>query len=51
MAGCGASRVKRDSSRELDGMCGNVKTWSNQMSAQGLDGEIVGLQSTIGYPL
>jgi len=53
MAGCGGSgsRVKRDSSRELDGMCGNVKTWSNQISAQGLDGEVVGLQSSIGYPL
>lgn len=53
MAGCGGSgsRVKKDSSRELDGMCGNVKTWTNQMSAQGLDGEVVGLQSSIGYPL
>ena len=53
MTGCGGSgsRVKKDSSRELDGMCGNVKTWSNQISAQGLDGEVVGLQSSIGYPL
>jgi hypothetical protein len=53
MAGCGGSGSggKKDSSRELDGMCGNVKTWSNQISAQGLDGDIVGLQSSIGYPL
>jgi hypothetical protein len=53
MTGCGGSgsRVKKDSSQELDGMCGNVKTWSNQISAQGLDGEVVGLQSSIGYPL
>jgi hypothetical protein len=53
MAGCGGSGSggKKDSGRELDGMCGNVKTWSNQISAQGLDGEVVGLQSSIGYPL
>jgi hypothetical protein len=40
-----------DSSRELDGMCGVVKTWENQFSAQGLDGEVVGFQSSIGYPI
>jgi hypothetical protein len=53
MSGCGGggSGGKKDSGRELNGMCGNVKTWSNQESAQGLDGEIVGLQSSIGYPL
>jgi hypothetical protein len=53
VAGCGGSGSggKKDNRRELDGMCGNVKTWTNQESAQGLDGEIVGLQSSIGYPL
>jgi hypothetical protein len=53
MSGCGGggSGGKKDSGRELNGMCGNVKTWSNQESAQGLDGDIVGLQSSIGYPL
>jgi hypothetical protein len=53
VSGCGGSGSggKRDNRRELNGMCGNVKTWSNQESAQGLDGEIVGLQSSIGYPL
>ena len=53
VTGCGGSGSggKRDNRRELNGMCGNVKTWTNQESAQGLDGEIVGLQSSIGYPL
>jgi hypothetical protein len=53
VAGCGGSGSggKRDNRRELNSMCGNVKTWTNQESAQGLDGEIVGLQSSIGYPL
>ena len=53
VAGCGGSGSggKRDNRRELNGMCGNVKTWTNQESAQGLDGEVVGLQSSIGYPL
>ena len=53
LTGCGGSGSggRRDNRRELNGMCGNVKTWSNQVSAQGLDGDIVGLQSTIGYPL
>jgi len=53
MSGCGGSGSggKKDGGRELNGMCGNVKTWSNQESAQGLDGNIVGLQSSIGYPL
>ena len=53
VAGCGGSGSggKRDNRRELNGMCGNVKTWTSQESAQGLDGEIVGLQSSIGYPL
>jgi len=53
VSGCGGSGSggKKDSGRELNGMCGNVKTWTNQESAQGLDGEIVGLQSSIGYPL
>jgi len=53
VAGCGGSGSggNRDNRRELNGMCGNVKTWTNQESAQGLDGEVVGLQSSIGYPL
>ena len=53
LTGCGGSGSggKQDNRRELNGMCGNVKTWSNQISAQGLDGDVVGLQSTIGYPL
>lgn len=53
VAGCGGSGSggKRDNRRELNSMCGNVKTWTSQESAQGLDGEIVGLQSSIGYPL
>lgn len=53
VSGCGGSGSggKKDSGRGLNGMCGNVKTWTNQESAQGLDGEIVGLQSSIGYPL
>ena len=53
VSGCGGSGSggKKDNRRELNGMCGNVKTWTNQESAQGLDGEIVGLQSSIGYPL
>ena len=53
VTGCGGSGSggRRDNRRELNGMCGNVKTWTNQESAQGLDGEIVGLQSSIGYPL
>ena len=53
VTGCGGSGSggKKDNRRELDGMCGNVKTWTNQISAQGLDGDVVGLQSSIGYPL
>lgn len=53
LTGCGGSGSggRQDNQRELNGMCGNVKTWSNQISAQGLDGDVVGLQSTIGYPL
>jgi hypothetical protein len=53
VTGCGGSGSggKKDNRRELNGMCGNVKTWTNQESAQGLDGEVVGLQSSIGYPL
>lgn len=53
VTGCGGSGSggKRDNRRDLNGMCGNVKTWTNQESAQGLDGEVVGLQSSIGYPL
>ena len=53
VAGCGGSGSggKKDNRRELNSMCGNVKTWTSQESAQGLDGEIVGLQSSIGYPL
>lgn len=53
MTGCGGSGSggKQDNRRELNGMCGNVKTWTNQISAQGLDGDVVGLQSSIGYPL
>ena len=49
---CGnGSNDSVDSSRELNGMCGVVKTWENQFSAQGLDGEVVGYQSSLGYPL
>jgi hypothetical protein len=53
VTGCGGSgsRGNKDNRRELNAMCGNVKTWTNQESAQGLDGEVVGLQSSIGYPL
>lgn len=53
VTGCGGSGSggNRDNRRELNSMCGNVKTWTNQESAQGLDGEVVGLQSLIGYPL
>jgi hypothetical protein len=53
LTGCGGSGSggRQDNRRELNGMCGNVKTWTNQISAQGLDGDVVGLQSTIGYPL
>lgn len=53
MTGCGGSGSggKQDNRRELNGMCGNVKTWTNQISAQGLDGDVVGLQPSIGYPL
>jgi hypothetical protein len=53
VAGCGGSGSggKKDNRRDLNSMCGNVKTWTSQESAQGLDGEIVGLQSSIGYPL
>ena len=53
VTGCGGSGSggKRDSGRELNSMCGNVKTWTDQISAQGLDGEVVGLQSSLGYPL
>ena len=53
VAGCGGSGSggKKDHRRELNSMCGNVKTWTSQESAQGLDGEVVGLQSSIGYPL
>jgi hypothetical protein len=53
VSGCGGSGSggNRDNQTELNAMCGNVKTWSNQESAQGLDGAVVGLQSTIGYPL
>lgn len=53
VTGCGGSGSSgnKDNRRELNAMCGNVKTWSNQESAQGLDGEVVGLQSSIGYPL
>ena len=53
VTGCGGSGSggKKDNRRDLNGMCGNVKTWTNQESAQGLDGEVVGLQSSIGYPL
>jgi hypothetical protein len=53
VAGCGGSGSggKKDNRRELNSMCGNVKTWTSQESAQGLDGEVVGLQSSIGYPL
>ena len=53
VTGCSGSGSggKRDNRRELNSMCGNVKTWTSQESAQGLDGEVVGLQSSIGYPL
>ena len=53
VAGCGGSGSggKKETRRELNSMCGNVKTWTSQESAQGLAGELVGLQSSIGYPL
>jgi len=35
----------------LNSQCGNVKTWENQFSAQGLGMDITGYQSTVGYPV
>lgn len=35
----------------LSAQCGVVKTWNNQMSAQGLGDEPVGFQSSVGYPV
>jgi len=40
-----------DSKPALDSQCGNVKTWNNQFSAQGLGMDITGFQSTVGYPV
>lgn len=40
-----------DSKPSLDSQCGNVKTWNNQFSAQGLGMDITGFQSTVGYPV
>jgi len=40
-----------DSKTELDSQCGNVKTWNNQFSAQGLGMDITGFQSSVGYPV
>lgn len=49
--GGGGGRGSDRDDKNINGMCGNVKTWNNQESAQGLDGPVVGLQSSIGYPI
>jgi hypothetical protein len=52
LTGCGGGGGGSDrEDKNINGMCGNVKTWNNQESAQGLDGPVVGLQSSIGYPI
>ncbi len=40
-----------DSDPALNSQCGNVKTWKDQFSAQGLGMDIPGFQSSLGYPL
>lgn len=40
-----------DSDPALNSQCGNVKTWKDQFSAQGLGMEIPGFQSSLGYPV
>jgi len=45
---CGGGKEGNPS---LSAQCGVVKTWNNQMSAQGLGDEPVGFQSSVGYPV
>jgi len=40
-----------DKDPSLDSQCGNVRTWKNQFSAQGLGMDITGFQSAVGYPV
>jgi len=47
LANCG----DQPGNRALDGMCGNVMTWEGQISAQGLNGPVVGPQPSVGYPV
>lgn len=35
----------------ISSQCGAVKTWNNQMSAQGLGTDIPGIQPSVGYPV
>ena len=48
---CLADTKGANSGRQLDGMCGNVMTWDGQISAQGLNGPVVGPQDSVGYPV
>jgi len=48
---CLANCAGEQGGRQLDGMCGNVQTWKEQISAQGLNGPVVGLQPSVGYPV
>lgn len=48
---CLADCHGQNGGRQLDGMCGNVQTWNEQISAQGLNGPVVGLQKSVGYPV
>ena len=48
---CLANTNGINSGRQLDGMCGNVITWNGQISAQGLNGPVVGPQESVGYPV
>lgn len=48
---CLADCQGQEGGRQLDGMCGNVQTWREQISAQGLNGPVVGLQKSVGYPV
>ena len=48
---CLADCQGENGGRQLDGMCGNVQTWKEQISAQGLNGPVVGLQKSVGYPV
>jgi len=40
-----------DGNPSLSSQCGVVKTWNNQISAQGLNEGPVGYQSSVGYPV